>query len=193
MTKFNPKFAYVSMAFICINALAWQIAQAGQTQGKDFAPAYESSETVLALSGVGVLRYLGLISIYDGALYLPPEVKPDQVLDDVSKRLEVKYIRSFKAEDFGPATIAGIKKNVDPKTYARLESRIAYHNALYEDIAPGDRVALTYIPFRGTTLEINGEVKGMIQGADFAEALFSMWLGEKPFDKAFKKALLGEK
>jgi hypothetical protein len=98
-----------------------------------------------------------------------------------------------KKKDFGPATIAGIKKNVDPETYARLESRIAYHNGLYDDIAPGDRVSLTYIPAVGTQLEINGTTKGTIEGADFARALFSMWLGEKPFDKNFKRALLGKK
>jgi hypothetical protein len=149
--------------------------------------------TTLELSGVGELKYLGFVKLYDGALYLPAGTDNRQVLENIPKRLEVRYVRSFKAKDFGPATIAGIKRNVSPETYSRLASRIAYHNGLYEDIAPGDRVSLTYIPAVGTQLEINGTTKGTIQGADFAQALFSMWLGEKPFDKSFKKALLGEK
>lgn len=185
--------ALLIMASVIVLAPAWQFAAASQTTEKDFIPSYQVEKTTLELSGVGVLKYLGFIRIYNGALYLPPAVSPDQTLEDVPKRLEVKYLRSFKAQDFGPATIAGIKKNVDPETYARLESRIAYHNSLYEDIAPGDRVSLTYIPSIGTILEVNGNAKGTIKGADFAQALFSMWLGDEPFDTGFKRALLGEK
>ncbi len=165
---------------------------ANQTVDKVFRPTFKTMNTTLELSGVGELRYLGFVKIYDGALYLPAEADSSQVLENIPKRLEVRYVRSFKSKDFGPATIAGIKKNVDPETYARLESRIAYHNGLYDDIAPGDRVSLTYIPAVGTQLEINGTTKGTIEGADFARALFSMWFGEKPFDRGFKKALLGE-
>jgi hypothetical protein len=166
---------------------------ASQYGGTGFTPTFQAMNTALELSGVGELRYLGFVKIYQGALYLPAETNNRQVLENIPKRLEVRYVRSFKAKDFGPATIAGIKKNVDPQTYARLESRIAYHNGLYDDIEPGDRVSLTYIPAVGTLLEINGTTKGTIEGADFARALFSMWLGAKPFDRNFKKALLGEK
>jgi hypothetical protein len=173
--------------------LCGQPVPASQSVDPAFRPAFQTMDTTLKLSGVGELRYLGFIKVYDGALYLPAGTNKRQVLEDIPKRLEVRYVRSFKAKDFGPATIAGIKKNVDPETYARLESRIAYHNGLYEDIAPGDRVSLTYIPAVGTQLEINGTTKGTIEGIDFARALFSMWLGEKPFDESFKKALLGEK
>jgi hypothetical protein len=170
-----------------------QPVSASQSVDTDFRPTFQTMNTTLELWGVGELRYLGFVKIYNGALYLPVETNKRQVLENIPKRLEVRYARSFKAKDFGPATIAGIKKNVDPATYARLESRIAYHNGLYDDIAPGDRVSLTYIPAVGTQLEINGTTKGTIEGADFARALFSMWLGEKPFDKNFKRALLGKK
>lgn len=166
---------------------------ASQPADTGFRSTFQAMNTTLELSGVGELKYLGFVKLYDGALYLPAGTDNRQVLENIPKRLEVRYVRSFKAKDFGPATMAGIKRNVGPETYARLESRIVYHNGLYEDIARGDRVSLTYIPAVGTQLEINGTTKGTIQGADFAQALFSMWLGEKPFDKSFKKALLGEK
>ncbi len=167
-------------------------APASQTNAPAFRPAFQAMDTPLKLSGVGELKYLGFIKVYDGALYLPPETHKRRVLEDIPKRLEVRYVRSFKAKYFGPATIAGIKKNVDAETYARLESRIAYHNGLYEDVAPGDRMSLTYIPAVGTQVEINGATRGTIEGADFARAIFSMWLGEAPFDEGFKRALLGE-
>jgi hypothetical protein len=65
------------------------------------------------------------------------------------------------------------------------------HNALYSDVQPGDRYSLTYIPGRGTELALNGEPIGMIQGADFAAAIYAMWLGEKPMNKSFKRQLMG--
>jgi hypothetical protein len=58
-------------------------------------------------------------------------------------------------------------------------------------VEPGDRYALTYIPGMGTELSLNGEAKGTIQGADFAAAIFSIWLGTKPIDKGLKRQLLG--
>jgi hypothetical protein len=192
MKKSAGYIIYVQITLISALFFFGRQVSASQTVDQVFRPTFKTVNTTLELSGVGELRYLGFVKIYDGALYLPAEADSSQVLDNIPKRLEVRYVRSFKSKDFGPATIAGIKKNVDPETYARLESRIAYHNGLYDDIAPGDRVSLTYIPAVGTQLEINGTTKGTIEGADFARALFSMWLGEKPFDRGFKKALLGE-
>ena len=58
---------------------------------------------------------------------------------------------------------------------------------------PGDRYSLTYIPGKGTTLSLNGVPKGTVDGADFAAALFSIWLGPNPIDSNFKQALLGKK
>jgi hypothetical protein len=192
MKKSAGYIIYVQITLISALFFFGQQVSANQIVDKVFKPTFKTMDTTLELSGVGELRYLGLVKIYDGALYLPAEANSNQVLENIAKRLEVRYVRSFKSKDLGPATIAGIKKNVDPETYARLESRIAYHNGLYDDIAPGDRVSLTYIPAVGTQLEINGATKGTIEGADFARALFSMWVGEKPFDRVFKKALLGE-
>ena len=73
---------------------------------------------------------------------------------------------------------------------AKLRSRIDLFNAAYRDIKPGDRYALTYQPGKGTELSFNGEPLVTIEGADFAAAYFSIWLGHKPLDDNLKKALL---
>ena len=84
-----------------------------------------------------------------------------------------------------------IAKNVDPGTFERLRSRIDYHNSLYENVRTGDRYSLTYAQGKGTELALNGEPKGIIEGADFAAAVFSIWLGPKPISKSFKRQVLG--
>lgn len=156
-----------------------------------FEKQFRAPETGLELRGVGLLRYLGVFKAYAGAFYLEEGAPINEALADRAKRIEVEYLRSFKGEDFGPATVKMMEKNVDKATIERLRQQIDYHNSLYEDVGPGDRYALTYIPGRGTELALNGEPKGVIEGADFATALFSIWIGQKPIDESFKQQIMG--
>jgi hypothetical protein len=64
-------------------------------------------------------------------------------------------------------------------------------NEFYEDVEPGDRYELTYLPGVGTELALNGQSRGRVEGAEFASALFSIWLGRQPFDASLKRKLLG--
>jgi hypothetical protein len=163
---------------------------AAEIEGIRFNGTYVAENTKLRLTGVGLLRYWGF-KAYVGALYLEEGASIDDVMSDTAKRLELEYFRSIKGKDFGPATNKSIAKNVDSKTFDRLRPQIDYHNSLYEDVQPGDRYSLTYVPGRGTELALNGEPKGIIEGAEFAAAVFSIWLGPKPMNDSFKKQILG--
>jgi len=165
-------------------------AHAAEVDGIKFDDNYAVEDKNMRLTGAGLLRYWGL-KAYTGALYLEEGVSVDEVLADKAKRIELEYFRAIKGKDFGPATDKSIAKNVDATTFDRLRPRIDYHNSLYEDVRPGDRYSLTYIPGRGTELALNGEPKGIIEGADFAAAVFSIWLGSKPINTSFKKQILG--
>lgn len=145
----------------------------------------------LEVKGAGVLRVMRFIKAYAGALYTLPGVAPEEVLGDTPKRLEVEYFHALKGEDFGPATYEGLARNLSAAAIEDLRDRIDYHNSLYVDVQPGDRYSLTYIPGVGTELALNGTPRGIIAGADFAAAIFSLWLGEDPLDRRFKHALLG--
>jgi hypothetical protein len=148
-------------------------------------------QQTLYIKGAGVLRYLRFIKAYAGALYTLPGQDPASILSDTPKRLEVEYFHALKGKDFGPATYKGLSKNLDATEIERLRPQIDYHNSLYVDVQPGDRYALTYIPGVGTELALNGRSMGVIEGAEFATAIFSLWLGKNPYDNQFKRALLG--
>ncbi len=163
---------------------------AAQVEGISFSDRYSAENVKLKLTGTGLLRYWGF-KAYTGAFYLEEGASIDDVLSDTAKRIELEYFRSIKGQDFGPATDKSIAKNVDSKTFKRLRPQIDYHNSLYENVKPGDRYSLTYIPGRGTELALNGEPKGIIEGADFAAAVFSIWLGPEPINDSFKKQILG--
>lgn len=172
----------------CLSSLT---ADAAKVEGIYYGDSYTVEKTKLRLTGVGLLRYWGF-KAYTGAFYLEEGTPIDEVLSDTAKRIELEYFRPIKGKDFGPATNKSIVKNVDSKTFERLRSRIDYHNSLYEDVQPGDRYSLTYVPGKGTELSLNGQPKGLIEGADFAAAVFSIWLGPKPISESFKKQILGQ-
>ena len=164
--------------------------EAAKIEGASFRNSITVDNTTLHLIGAGLLRYWGF-KAYVGAFYLEEGYTIKEALSDRAKRIEIEYLRPIKGKDFGPATDKGISENVDVETFKRLRPQIDYHNSLYEDVQPGDRYSLTYIPGNGTELALNGEPKGIIEGADFASAVFSIWLGPKPMNESFKKQILG--
>lgn len=161
--------------------------------GAKFAPQSRSASTPLALCGTALLRYKMLIKAYAAALYLDPTCPAARVLDDIPKRLEIEYFWAISAADFAAATERGIAANVSAETLETLRPGIAQINALYRDVRPGDRYALSYTPGRGTELALNGDSLGMVPGADFAAAMFGIWLGDRPLDNSFKIDLLARR
>ena len=165
-------------------------AMAVQIENVYFPNEFATENVELKIRGTGLLRYMVFFKAYVGGLYLPEDVPSDAALSAVPKRLEVEYFHAIKGKDFGPATRKMIAKNVDDQTYQRLQPKIDLHTAMYEDVRPGDRYSLTYIPGKGTELALNGKPKGTVEGSEFAAALFSIWLGKRPIDESFKKQIL---
>jgi hypothetical protein len=168
--------------------------RAAEIEGVTFAESVHSGESPLRLHGTGLLRYRVFIKGYVAALYLADsfagKATSEAVLGDVPRRLEIEYFWAIAAEDFARATVEGIERSAGREALVRLGPRIDRINSLYRDVRPGDRYALTYEPGVGTELALNGQRLGLIEGADFAAALFAIWLGEEPLDDSLRRQLL---
>ena len=156
-----------------------------------FAPEVTVRGQTLPLRGTGRFVWMRLVTVYDAALYLPGDFPAKDILQDVAKRLELSYRVSIPAEKFGKSAEPYLEKNVPPAELARLKLRIEQINRLYRDVTEGDRYALTYSPGQGTTLSMNGEPLGTIEGADFAAAYYTIWLGAKPISESMRDELTG--
>lgn len=167
-------------------------ARAATVEDVTFAERHEAASVSLPLRGAGLLRYRLVIKGYVAALYLGRDVSSGSVLEDVPKRLEIEYFWSIRAEDFAKSQDEGIARNVDAAALERIQPQMVAMAALYRDVEPGDRYALTYVPGRGTELALNGRTLGVVRGAEFARAMFSIWLGERPLNGSLKSRLLGE-
>ena len=68
-------------------------------------------------------------------------------------------------------------------------------NSLYQNVKRGDRYLLEYQNEMGISLNLNGEHLGSVgKGSEYekelAQAIYSIWFGEKPFFERLKKDLL---
>lgn len=182
----------ISMTLLTL-ILAYPAASSARLiEGVYFTPRIVASEVPMVLNGVGLKKLWKIVKVSVAALYLGEGISPDTVLADVPKRLEIEYFHAISGRDFAKLTEKLLRENVDTVALRSLQPRIDRLNALYVDVKPGDRYALTYLPGRGTILSLNGTEIGAIEGKDFGSAVFAMWLGQRPLSDSLKKELLGQ-
>lgn len=146
----------------------------------------------LVLLGTALKKFLAF-RVVTVDLFIERGYGADDVFSDVSKRLEVNYHVNIPKHELDRATIKGIEKNYSQDQMVELMPQIDQINSYYPDIKSGDQIAVTYVPGVGSQVELNGELKGVVFGSDFAKAFFSIWLGDNPVDKNAKLKLLGLK
>jgi len=188
----SPMKHIILILACCIMALpAHGLEPAVSIDGVRFALVYPNGPTPLRLRGVASLRYLRFIKAYAGALYMPKAIPSDNVLGDVPKRLVLEYFQYIDAKDFADATRTMVEKNTDPDTFNRIAPELYRLCRAYRSVVPTDRYALTYTPETGLSLTLNGILLGTFEGPDVARAMFAVWIGSDPIDKAFRNRLLG--
>jgi hypothetical protein len=80
---------------------------------------------------------------------------------------------------------------------APIKNEIAQFNALFKkDPKEGDMYEIAYLPGKGVTVAMNGEMQGdPVPGLEFKKAMFGIWLSDNIDDKylkKLKKELLGK-
>jgi hypothetical protein len=164
-------------------------APAVELDGATFADQSAVGQLTLPLRGSGVLYWHHLVRVHAAALWLPAGAGP---LEDVPKRLELHYFRAFTADDFRSVTSSSLAGSVPAADLAPLDALVQRYQALYIDRPSGSSYILTYRPGVGTELAADGRALGVIPGAAFAHALFSIWLGAAAVDDGLRRKLLGE-
>jgi hypothetical protein len=166
---------------------------AAKIEGVEFEERITAGDRLLALQSLGLLRYRVFFKGYVAALYLEPGSDPATALEAVPKRLELEYFWDIGGEKFGPVAESALARNLDERSFERLRPQIEALHQSYQDVKPGDRYALTYIPGEGTELAKNGVRLALVPGEEFAEAYFRIWLGESPLDRDLRDQLLKER
>ena len=145
----------------------------------------------MVLLGAAVKKFL-TFRVVSVQLYVAKDHSTDEILADIAKRLEVTYHLNIPKYELDRATIKGIEKNVDAQKLADLMPAINQINSYYPDVKSGDQIVIAYTPGVGSKVLLNGQLKGVVPGADFARAFFAIWVGDKPVDERAKLKLLGK-
>jgi len=164
-------------------------ASAAQIAGVDFEDTYKEEGISMNLQGTG-LKTMVFFKAFAAGYYRNAEDNQN-VLGEFSKRIEVEYFVKIPGKKLNNFTIDTMKDNVTKEEFNAISNEINLMGQYFVDLKPGDRFSLTYIPGIGTKFAHNNQVTGVIKGNKFAKALFSVWIGEKPFDKDLKNRILG--
>ncbi len=152
-----------------------------------------SHKEILTLRGVGV-KTLFMIRVFIASLYLPSNVPSSDAMEtDVPKHLSVVFYAKFSSKDFFNFTVDHIKPNLNRQEFQMIQPQLNQMKVFSPGIKSGDTFALSYRPNEGTRFILNGKVIGVVEGELFSKAIFSTWIGEKPFDHIVKRQVLGIK
>jgi Chalcone isomerase-like len=145
----------------------------------------------LKLNGGGI-RTKAIFKVYVAALYLESPARDAAAVasSDQVKRMQLSLLRDLDKAKITEAITEGFDRNSKAQMGA-LKARLDRFNAMIPDVEKGDQIVMTYVPGKGTQVSAKGADKGTIEGKDFADALFSVWLGANPVQEDLKKALLG--
>ena len=174
----------------CLAAPAWARELAGVT----LPERTTVEESTLVLNGMGLREVTWLkIKVYAAGLYLEMKSSDSEAIlsDELPKRMIFVFVRPVGRKSMIKEWDESLKANAGCNSPA-LEDRIATLLAWMPDaVGKGDEMTLTYLPGNGVVVEINGARRGTIPGADFARALFAIWLGARPPNENLKMGLLG--
>lgn len=188
MKNHRRQLAWVIGLLLCIFG---SDSVATELNGERFADRLAIGGTELHLRGADVLTWAMMFDVYAGAFYLPQGHSGRDWTDPVPKHLELAYFRNIAGADFAKSSDKLLRQNLPPETYQTLETRLQRLYGWFRNVTSGDRYSLSYIPGTGTELRLNGQTLGTIQGGDFANAYFGIWLGENPIKEKFRDRLLG--
>jgi hypothetical protein len=153
----------------------------------------EGSDVELQLNGMGY-RTKFVFKIYIAALYTESSVNSRDAVQSLKgpKRVIMHMVYDeVEREKIIDGWNDGFEENNTDEQLKKLQARIDVFNSYFPDLKKGDVLLYDFIPAEGTRVKINGEVKGVIEGADFYAALLDIWLGDEPADDDLKDAMLG--
>ena len=166
-------------------------ALAGEVAGVTLPDTATVEGKTLKLNGMG-LRTKVVFKVYVAGLYLetPSKDGGTVISSDQVKQMQLSLLRSLDHSKITEAITEGFEKNSNSQL-AGLKSRLDRLNSMIPNVEKGDRIVLTYVPGKGTIVSAKNVERGVIEGKDFADALFSVWLGATPVQADLKKGLLG--
>jgi hypothetical protein len=182
------KFFAMTLAILLAGCMA---AEAKELAGVKVPDTLSAGGTTLKLNGAGV-RKKAIISVYVGGLYLTAPSKDAAAIlaADAPKAVSMHFVRSVSKAQLVDSFKEGFEANAKEKAAAQ-SANIEKLFGMLSDVKEGDAMVFAYVPGKGTTVSKGDKPMGTIEGKEFADAIFALWLGPKPPSGDLKKGMLG--
>jgi hypothetical protein len=169
-------------------------ASAGELLGVKMPDSLSAGGKELKLNGMG-LRKKAFFKVYVAGLYLEAaNGDPDKIIaTDGVRRVDMSMLRDLEKGKIITAIKEGIENNSPKEKAAAVKDRLDKFAGAIPDLKEGQTLSITYVPGKGTTVKGAGGSEMTVEGKDFADAVFLVWLGKDPVDGDLKKGMLGAK
>ena len=177
-------------AFAAALALVAVPLLAASVDGVRIPDTVTVGDKTLKLNGAGVRKKM-IVRVYVLGLYLenPSKDAAAIIASNETKSMRLRMMRAVEGPKISGAIVEGFENN-SASQMASLRERLNKLAKMLPDVKEGDEIALTWVPDQGTVVNVRGTNTGTIGGRDFADALFSVWLGANPVQDDLKAALL---
>ena len=187
-----PNRSSLKLAVVVVALILAGGAQAREKAGITLPDTLTIDGKALTLNGLG-LRTKVMFKVYVAGLYLEKATDdPATVIgSDQVKRVEMVMLRNLGRGKITDAIENGFEKNSKDKLPS-LKARLESFSQAIEDLKTGDKLTITYQPGKGTKVQSQSGKNIVIDGKDFADALFAVWFGKEPADADLKTGMLGK-
>lgn len=182
-------------ASLLLSAAMLAPVSAVTVEGVDVPDTLSADSAELKLNGAGV-RSKWFMDLYVGGLYVPETTDDAQqiIAADEPQAITLHIISGMITSDkMTSATLEGFESATDGNTGPIQPQIDAFMEVFKEEIKEGDVFELIYVPDNGVRVLKNGEERGVIEGMEFKQALFGIWLSDEPAQEDLKQAMLGQR
>ena len=144
------------------------------------------------LNGAGV-RTKFFMDMYVGGLYLTDKSKDGNAVTKANQPMAIKIhivSRLISSKKMSKAVEEGFENSTDGQQEKYREKIDKFISFFKDEISKDDVFDITYHPKTGTTVYKNKSKMGSIEGYDFKQALFGIWLSDNPADDDLKEGML---
>lgn len=184
-----------SLAIVMALASVATPVSAATVTGMEVADTIDAGGTELVLNGAGA-RTKVVIKVYVGALYLSAKSKDAAAIVSADEPMAIRlYVTSklLNAKRMKKALSDGFNNSTGGNLEPVQDGVDTMMGLLSGELKKGDEVTMTYIPGTGTVVS-NGDSSAdtTIEGLPFKQALFGIWLSDKPAQASLKDDMLGK-
>lgn len=182
-----------TLGFLLAALLLTTPAHAREVAKVSLPDSVQLGSTSLSLNGAGV-RKKAFISVYVAALYTAAKQTDAAavIASKEPKRMSLHFLRDVDANKIQAAWREGFEANVAQAQRTAMANTIDRFVAAFPDMKKGDLVWIDAAPDMGLRLTINDAPKASYRDDAFIQAVFKIWLGDKPVQDRLKQELLGQ-